>query len=59
MSEMARRSQPGTCPDCGGPSRTHKGTHHKWRCVSCVQAAIEMHEPPRSTTNTTYQEATP
>lgn len=36
MSEMARRSEPGTCPDCGGPSLIYRGDHHKWRCSSCI-----------------------
>ena len=36
MSEMAARSQPGTCPDCGGPSLTYRGHHHKYRCGACI-----------------------
>lgn len=58
MSEMARRSQPGTCPDCGGPSRTWKGNHHKWRCVGCTQAAVGVPLPPVTKPTTTTKETT-
>jgi ribosomal protein L37AE/L43A len=36
MRGMAARSQPGVCPDCGGPSLTYKGHHHAWRCTACI-----------------------
>lgn len=47
-SAPARRSIPGSCPDCGGQSRTYKGTHHGWRCIDCVETAIGLNRPPAS-----------
>lgn len=47
MSAMAPLSEHGVCPDCGGPSRSWKGSHHAWRCTSCVNKAIRLDVPPR------------
>jgi hypothetical protein len=39
-------SPPGSCPDCGGPSLSFKGSRHGWRCARCVEHAIGLDRDP-------------